>query len=340
MNMTSRGKIGRLPKAVQEALNRRMQNGERGKVLVAWLNGQKPVRDIMKEEFSGQPIVEQNLSEWRKRGYQQWLWREEAREMARDMAEETAELQSPNVPSLTDQMASWVTVRYLMAVRKLIEASQDKEPDLKLLRNFLHDVVMVRRGDHSHARVKMHQEQLDREREKTDAELITHFQEWVEHHNVRELIRDTTLNRKERQERLSELCHQGPCRTGTPSEGAPEAKAEGRMQNAEVGKAETPCGGVPDENAEGRGKNTEIPQASENVGVTTDSSLSSDGNVPAAGAGAPREVQAETDEVSVQTEWVPPPPPNMRRPVIVRSRRNESTEPVDRTRDSRGEPIY
>jgi hypothetical protein len=82
MNTTTRGKIGRLPKAVQAALNQRMENGEKGQVLVAWLNRLEPVRAILKEQFNGQPITEQNLSEWRKRGYQQWLWREEAKEMA------------------------------------------------------------------------------------------------------------------------------------------------------------------------------------------------------------------------------------------------------------------
>ncbi|HTB83068.1 MAG TPA: hypothetical protein VK742_05385 [Candidatus Sulfotelmatobacter sp.] len=206
--MTARGKIGRLPKAVQEELNRRLQNGERGKVLVAWLNGLEPVRDIIREQFGGQPIVEQNLSEWRKRGYQQWLWREEAKEMAREMAEETAELQAPGVLSLTDQMASWVTVRYLMAVRKLMEASQDQEPDVKTLRNFLQDVVMVRRGDHSGARVKVEQARMNREQEKTDAEVIAFFQEWVEFPAVRDVIRQDRLTRKERQERLAELCSQ------------------------------------------------------------------------------------------------------------------------------------
>ena len=38
MNLTHNGKIGRLPKAVQEQLNRRLANGEKGGPLVAWLN--------------------------------------------------------------------------------------------------------------------------------------------------------------------------------------------------------------------------------------------------------------------------------------------------------------
>jgi hypothetical protein len=82
MNTTPNGKIARLPKAIQETLNRRLQNGEMGRVLVAWLNGLEPVRDMLKERFNGTPLREQNLSEWRKRGYQRWLWQEELKEMA------------------------------------------------------------------------------------------------------------------------------------------------------------------------------------------------------------------------------------------------------------------
>jgi hypothetical protein len=38
MNDTPKGKIGRLPKAVREQVNRRLEKGENGRTLVAWLN--------------------------------------------------------------------------------------------------------------------------------------------------------------------------------------------------------------------------------------------------------------------------------------------------------------
>jgi hypothetical protein len=37
MNEAHRGKIGHLPKAVQEQVNRRRESGEKGRTLVAWL---------------------------------------------------------------------------------------------------------------------------------------------------------------------------------------------------------------------------------------------------------------------------------------------------------------
>ena len=186
MNLTHNGKIGRLPKAVQEQLNRRLENGEKGGPLVAWLNSLPEVQAVLAAEFEGKPIREQNLSEWRKGGYKNWLWRQEALEMAREMAAETGELQPADAPPLTDQMAGWITVRYLLAIRKLMNVGS--EPDLKVLREFCHDVVAVRRGDHSAARLKMEQDRLEREREKTEEEVFAHFQRWLKNPAVRDLI--------------------------------------------------------------------------------------------------------------------------------------------------------
>jgi hypothetical protein len=44
------------------------------------------------------------------------------------------------------------------------------EMDLKTLREFCHDVVAVRRGDHSVARLKMEQERLARQHQETQTE--------------------------------------------------------------------------------------------------------------------------------------------------------------------------
>jgi hypothetical protein len=166
MNETPKGKIGRLPKALQEQVNRRLENGEKARPLAAWLNSLPEVRALLAAEFAGLPIREQNLSEWRSHGYKQWLWRRQAFEMAQEMASTTT-LNSPpatgtSAPPFTDQMAAWVTVRYLIAIRKLADTNTGGKPDLKTLREFLHDVVAVRRGDHSAARLKMAQNRLER----------------------------------------------------------------------------------------------------------------------------------------------------------------------------------
>jgi len=57
MNVTRNGKIARLPRAVRQELNRRLDEGEQGKKLVAWLNahGRRDVQ-IDKEPTSACPL--------------------------------------------------------------------------------------------------------------------------------------------------------------------------------------------------------------------------------------------------------------------------------------------
>ena len=54
MNEAHRGKIGHLPKALQEDVNRRLEKGEHGRTVVAWLNALPEVQAVLAAEFAGQ----------------------------------------------------------------------------------------------------------------------------------------------------------------------------------------------------------------------------------------------------------------------------------------------
>ena len=164
MNEAPKGKIGRLPKAIQDQVNRRLENGEKARTLAAWLNAQPEVSAMLAAEFAGRPIREQNLSEWRQHGYQQWLEQRQSLALAQEMTS------TPNQP-MTDQLAGWTTAHYLLAIRKRMDTSPDGQPDFKTLRAFLHDVVAVRRGDHSATRLQLVSERLADKRRETSGEL-------------------------------------------------------------------------------------------------------------------------------------------------------------------------
>jgi len=53
------GKIARLPVAVREELNHRLENGALGRELVPWLNELPEVKQILAERFAGRPILEE-----------------------------------------------------------------------------------------------------------------------------------------------------------------------------------------------------------------------------------------------------------------------------------------
>src|SRR5580698_1299777 len=65
--------IANLPAKIRDELNYRISDGDPGNELVEWLNSKPEVTAVLNKLFDGTPISEQNLSEWRKRGYQKWL---------------------------------------------------------------------------------------------------------------------------------------------------------------------------------------------------------------------------------------------------------------------------
>jgi hypothetical protein len=159
MNETHNGKIGRLPKAIQEQVNRRMESGEQGQQLADWLNSLPEVQALLAAEFEGKPVSERNLSEWRKRGYAKWVREQETLVLARQLAGEMSGLQSSGGPPLSDMMAIWVVSRYMVTTQK--QAEKDKEPDMKALRELCHDIVALRRADQNGARLKIEQEKWE-----------------------------------------------------------------------------------------------------------------------------------------------------------------------------------
>lgn len=158
MNLTRNGKIARLPRAVRERLNHRLQEGEQGKKLVAWLNGLPEVRAVVAAEFAGKPIREQNLSEWRQGGYRDWLAQQEAMEVAERLGEDAVAWATEGRPPLTETLALWLAARYAVATRRVAEA--DGPEGWRLLREMSGDIVELRRGDHSAQRLVLERERV------------------------------------------------------------------------------------------------------------------------------------------------------------------------------------
>ena len=63
------GKIAHLPRSIRDLLNDRLDRSQPASQILPWLNSLEEVREIIKEEFDGVPISEQNLSQWRQGTY-------------------------------------------------------------------------------------------------------------------------------------------------------------------------------------------------------------------------------------------------------------------------------
>jgi hypothetical protein len=91
-HMNRTGKIARLPHDIREKLNRRLRDNLPGPKICEWVN-RLPAAKVVCAEFARRngkdksPINENQLSEWRRGGFQDWLREQrlltDTREMAR-----------------------------------------------------------------------------------------------------------------------------------------------------------------------------------------------------------------------------------------------------------------
>jgi hypothetical protein len=185
---------------------------------------------VLAAEFGGKPIREQNMSEWKQGGYRDWQARQEALEVAGRLGEDAAALQAEGSPALTDTLALWLAARYAVATRQV--AGAESAEGWRLLRELCADVVELRRGDHHAARLRIERERLDRERERTEEEVLEQFERWTQNQKVRDWICASWISPEERKRRLREIYGlapepadgSGPDPAGAgPAPGAPAA---------------------------------------------------------------------------------------------------------------------
>jgi hypothetical protein len=225
--MARNGKIARLPRDIRDQLNRRLEDGEQGGPLLAWLNALPHVEHVLAKDFGGVAISKQNLCEWRAGGFAEWQARQDALEKARELGADANEITAATDGRLTDHLATVVAARYASALHGWNGVvTEPFRKQLRVLRGVCQDIVELRRGDHSGARLKMEQERLDRVREKTEEEVIAHFQRWLKNPEVRDLVCQGYVSPEERERRMREIFGLEPKPVKTQDEMTAEKAAQ------------------------------------------------------------------------------------------------------------------
>jgi hypothetical protein len=231
--MARNGKIARLPRDIREELNRRLQDGEPGGPLLAWLNPLPAVQAVLAREFGGCAISKQNLCEWRAGGFAEWQARQETLAQARELAADAHEITAATDGRLTDHLATVLAARYAAALAGWNgEVTEEFRRKLRVLRSLCQDIVELRRGDHSGARLSLERERLEREREKTEEEVVAHFQRWAKNPAVRDWICQAWVSPEERKCRLREIFGQPP---EPPQEAAPIGPGSNPVKPSQTG---------------------------------------------------------------------------------------------------------
>ena len=162
---TGNGKIANIPRSLRDELNYRLSDGDPGNELVTWLNSKPEVVEVVNELFDGTPISEQNLSEWRKRGYQKWLAHRNAVDESNALSDNAEDLAETGIDC--DKLLLTLAASYAEMIHNwVITPAEQMIHKLAVYKNLTHGVIALRRAEIHQVRLEIERERLALLREK------------------------------------------------------------------------------------------------------------------------------------------------------------------------------
>lgn len=155
-----KGKIARLPLKIREALNHRIHDGQAASVILPWLNDIIEVKGLMEQHFNGEPISDQNLTNWRQGGYLEWAEQQAEADRLQTLAEFSAKLVATTGLQISDGAAAIATGNIL----SMLETETDPEAVDLLIKQ----LATLRSGDHAVRDGKRKDRKLDLDTIKAD----------------------------------------------------------------------------------------------------------------------------------------------------------------------------
>jgi hypothetical protein len=210
--MTGNGKIARLPWAIRDELNRRLRDGEPGTQLVDCLNGLPEVQDVLREHFGGRPITEQNLSEWKQRGYEDWLRHQEARAWVQDLTNQSLDIaediswESSNGSghlSVADLLSAPLAIALGHCMQSTIGKGTEDPHQIRTLLSIAREVSRLRGGDHSLGRLDIERERQEAAKRAERKKLYDEVKRLEAAVEARCKVTEYVYEQKKKEERLS-----------------------------------------------------------------------------------------------------------------------------------------
>lgn len=125
------------------------------------------------------------------------------------MAAETAGLRQAAGGSVADTVAEWLAGHYALAARQLSKDAGADGMDLETLAALARDIVALRKGDHSAARLRLETERLAREKERDESRMRARFEEWLKQPEIADRLCGQKLTPEEKEARLRQIFGMG-----------------------------------------------------------------------------------------------------------------------------------
>jgi hypothetical protein len=190
------GKIASFPYHIRKEVNERLRDGESGPIIIDWLHSEADVIAVIESRWKGQLVTDQNLSEWRNGGYQDWLNQQHGIERLAQLSERAREtVGSAPVGGFTDAARVMLSGTLLELITKAVDAIADDENDeseieifafietLSALSKADSDSRAVatgeKRAELNEKQIALRESELEFTREKFELNTVTQFKKWA-----------------------------------------------------------------------------------------------------------------------------------------------------------------
>src|ERR1043166_3963356 len=125
-------KIASLPRNIREELNCRVERSEKTRVTLQWVNAIPEVQAILKENFEGEPIKQQNLFDWKTSpGYSAWKLTQTALAFTEDSFPD--DLPQSTLEKMSAKLIRCLQIRYAAVASALPPVHDNPELELSPL---------------------------------------------------------------------------------------------------------------------------------------------------------------------------------------------------------------
>jgi hypothetical protein len=196
------GKIARLPAALRQELNQRLQDGQPEESLAEWLNALPAVQAVLAAQFKGQPILQKNVSRWKQGGYQDWVEEKKTAAEVAAVFEKSDSLPAAAQEGLTARMGLLLAAKMAAEVNRLDAVPEGKRRS-KMWRKLLRCLAVLRRGECHGERLQVEREKLAFRRQRHQQEREEEFWQWIEKAEHRDRILERLLTPEQLNEEIA-----------------------------------------------------------------------------------------------------------------------------------------
>lgn len=195
-----KGKIARLPHSIRQELNTRLRDGFSGTDILQWVNELPEARSILADQFGGEPIKPQNLTDWRQGGYNDWLLGHEQYEQARLTTDHAQYICSSLGLDPSDALSVIITGHLV----KLLggDASLD---DLAKLGPLFNAVTNVRKVGLDQRKVDQADADLNLRQKKFQRDTTELFVKWYKDKRATDIVEDSGMSTDQKTEILGKI---------------------------------------------------------------------------------------------------------------------------------------